>query len=165
MNESITFGVSGTLVNADVSFFNTEKIKLFYGKYLKNPNEFKSTLVRRETRNCFNSWATGLKPEEIVGDKQGKLLKDVQACLNEKFADVGVTFELIGFVSKPRFAQAIEAQITARFQAEQQAIAAKAEAEVARIQQQSATSASIRLRELELQERAIEKWNGVLPMD
>lgn len=185
IDESITFGVGGTSANADISltyFFNTDKIKLFYGKYLKDPNEFKSTLVRSETRNCFNSSATGLKPEEIVSDKQAKLLQDVRDCLNAKFADVGVTFESIGFVSKPRFAQEIEAQITARFQAEQQAIAAKAQlevakaeaerkiaeakgdAEVARIQQQSATSASIRLRELELQERAIEKWNGVLPM-
>lgn len=184
-DESITFGVGGTSVNADVSltyFFNTDKIKLFYGKYLKDPNEFKSTLVRSETRNCFNTSATGLKPEEIVGNKQAQLLKDVKNCLNQKFADVGVMFESIGFVSKPRFAQEIEAQITLRFQAEQQAIAAKAQlevakaeaerkvaeaqgdAEVAKIQQQSATAASIRLRELELQERAIEKWNGILPM-
>ena len=185
VDESISFGVGGTTVNADVSlsyFFDTEKIKLFYGKYLKDPNEFKATLVRSETRNCFNTAATGLKPENIIGDKQAELLGSVQSCLNGKFDSVGVTFDSIGFVSKPRFAQEIEAQITARFQAEQQAEAAKAQlevakaeaerkveeargdAEVARIQQSSATSASIRLRELELQEKAIEKWNGVLPM-
>ena len=38
IDESITFGVGGTSVNADVSlsyFFNTNKIKDFYGKNLK----------------------------------------------------------------------------------------------------------------------------------
>lgn len=184
-DESITFGVGGTSVNADVSlsyFFNTDKIKDFYGKYLKDPDEFKATLVRSETRNCFNQAATGLKPEEIVGNKQAELLQDVQTCLNQKFSPVGVTFESIGFVSKPRFDEAIEAQITARFQAEQQAVAAKAQlevaeaeakrkiaeakgdAEVARVQAATVSPLTIRLRELQLEQQMIEKWNGVLPL-
>jgi len=184
-NESITFGVGGTSVNADVSlsyFFKTDRIKDFYGKYLKDPDEFKATLVRSETRNCFNHSATGLKPEEIVGNKQAQLLGTVKTCLNEKFGPVGVTFETIGFVSKPRFAESIEAQITARFKAEQQAIAAKAQlevaeaeakrkiavakgdAEAARIQASTVSPLTIRLKELELQEKTIDKWNGILPI-
>ena len=184
-NESITFGVGGTSVNADVSlsyFFKTDRIKNFYGKYLKDPDEFKATLVRSETRNCFNQSATGLKPEEIVGNKQAQLLGSVKTCLNEKFGPVGVTFETIGFVSKPRFDQSIEAQITARFKAEQQAIAAKAQlevaqaeanrkiavakgdAEAARIQASTVSPLTIRLKELELQERMINKWDGILPV-
>ena len=184
-NESITFGVGGTNVNADVSlsyFFKTNQIKDFYGKYLKDPEEFKATLVRSETRNCFNQSATGLKPEEIVGEKQAPLLKSVQNCLNKKFAPVGVNFDSIGFVSKPRFDKSIEAQITARFQAEQKAVAAKAElevaqaeakrkiaeakgeAEVARTQASTVSPLTIRLKELELQQKMIEKWDGVLPV-
>lgn len=184
-DESITFGVGGTSVNADISlsyFFNTEKIKDFYGKYLKDPEQFKSTLVRSETRNCFNQEATALKPEEIVGEKQAQLLKNVQDCLNTKFSPVGVTFDSVGFVSKPRFDKSIETQITARFQAEQQAVAAKAQlevaeaeakrkaaeargdAEVARIQSSSVSPLTIRMRELELQQKMIEKWNGILPV-
>ena len=185
VNESITFGVGGTSVNADVSlsyFFNTDRIKDFYGKYLKDPEQFKATLVRSETRNCFNQSATGLKPEDIVGEKQVQLLKDVQGCLNHKFGSVGVNFDSMGFVSKPRFDKSIEAQITARFQAEQQAIAAKAQlqvseaeakrkiveargdAEVAKIQASTVSPLTIRLRELELQQQMIEKWNGILPI-
>lgn len=184
-DESITFGVGGTSVNADISisyFFNTEQIKDFYGKYLKDPEEFKTTLVRSETRNCFNQAATGLKPEEIVGNQQAQLLQGVQTCLNNKFSPVGVTFDSIGFVSKPRFAEAIEAQITARFQAEQAAIASKAQlevaeaeakrkiaqargdAEAARIQASTVTPLTVRLRELELQEKMIQKWDGKLPL-
>lgn len=185
IDESITFGVGGTSANADVSlsyFFNTDKIKDFYGKYLKDTEEFKATLVRSETRNCFNLAAAGLKPEDIVGEKQAKLLKGVENCLNDKFTSVGVTFESIGFVSKPRFEQSIEDQITARFKAEQQAIAAKAQlqvaeaevkrkiavakgdAEAARIKAENMSTINVRLRELELQEKTIEKWNGVLPV-
>lgn len=184
-DESITFGVGGTSVNSDISlsyFFNTDKIKDFYGKYLKDPEQFKSTLVRSETRNCFNQEATGLKPEEIVGNKQAQLLKNVQGCLNNKFSPVGVTFDSVGFVSKPRFDKSIETQITARFQAEQQAVAAKAQlevaeaeakrkaaeargdAEVARIQSSSVSPLTIRMKELELQQKMIEKWNGILPV-
>lgn len=185
IDESITFGVGGTSVNADISlsyFFNTEKIKDFYGKYLKDPQEFKATLVRSETRNCFNLKAAGLKPEDIVGKKQGELLVSVQNCLNDKFESVGVEFDSVGFVSKPRFDSTIETQMTARFQAEQQAIAAKAQlqvaqaeaerklaearadAEAAKIGASTVTPMTIRLRELELQQKMIEKWNGVLPM-
>jgi regulator of protease activity HflC (stomatin/prohibitin superfamily) len=184
-DESITFGVGGTTVNADISltyFFKTDHIKDFYGKYLKDPDEFKATLVRSETRNCFNQSATNLKPEEIVGSKQSQLLANVQSCLNKKFGQVGVIFESVGFVSKPRFDPAIEAQITARFQAEQQAIAAKAQlvvseaeakrkvaeaigdAEAAKIRSATVTPISIRLQELELQGKMIDKWNGALPV-
>lgn len=184
LDESISFGVGGTTVNADVSlsyFFNTEQIKDFYGKYLKDPDQFKATLVRSETRNCFNRSATGLKPEQIVGDRQTDLLENVRNCLNQNFSTVGVTFESIGFVSKPRFDQSIETQITARFQAEQQAQAAQAQLEVAKaeadrkiatargdaeaskIQASTVTPLTIRLRELEMQEKMIEKWNGQLP--
>ncbi len=184
-DESITFGVGGTTVNADISltyFFKTDRIKDFYGKYLKDPDEYKATLVRSETRNCFNQSATNLKPEEIVGSKQTELLTNVENCLNEKFGQVGVTFESVGFVSKPRFDESIEAQITARFQAEQQAIAAKAQlevseaearrkiteargdAEAAKIRAASVTPLSVRLQELELQRQMIEKWNGALPV-
>ncbi len=138
--------------------------------------------MRSETRNCFNQAATELKPEEIVGAKQAQLLKDVETCLNNKFTPVGVTFESIGFVSKPRFDKTIETQITARFQAEQQAVAAKAQlevaeaeakrkiaeargdAEVARIQATTVSPLTIRLRELELQQKMIDKWNGILPV-
>lgn len=184
-DESITFGVGGTRVNADISityFFNTDKIKDFYGRYLKDPQEFKSTLVRSETRNCFNLAAAGLKPEDIVGSKQPQLLQSVQSCLNNKFQPVGVTFDSVGFVSTPRFDKAIEAQITARFQAEQQAVAAKAQlevaeaearrkiaeakgdAEVARVQAATVSPLTIRLKELELEQKMIDKWNGVLPL-
>lgn len=184
-DESITFGVGGTTVNADVSlsyFFNTNQIKDFYGKYLKDPEQFKGTLVRSETRNCFNQSATHYKPEEILGSQQSKLLKEVQTCLTDKFGPVGVNFESVGFVSKPRFDQSIEAQITARFQAEQRAIAAQAQlevaeaeaqqkaieargdAEVAKIQASSITPMTLQLRQIELQEQMIEKWNGVLPI-
>ena len=132
--------------------------------------------------NCFNLAAVGLKPEDIVGEKQAQLLKDVENCLNDKFTIVGVTFESIGFVSKPRFEESIEDQITARFKAEQQAIAAKAQlqvaeaevkrkiaiakgdAEAARIKAENMSTVNLRLRELELQEQMIEKWNGVLPV-
>lgn len=185
IDESISFGVGGTSVNADVSlsyFFDTTKIKEFYGKYLKDTEEFKATLVRSETRNCFNLAAVGLKPEDIAGGRQAQLLKDVENCLNDKFTAVGVTFESIGFVSKPRFEQSIEDQITARFKAEQQAIAAQAQlqvaeaevrrkiaiakgdAEAARIKAENMSTVNLRLRELELQEQMIEKWNGVLPI-
>ncbi|MEQ9484119.1 hypothetical protein [Coleofasciculus sp. F4-SAH-05] len=89
----------------------------------------------------------------------------------------GYTEEIV----KPRFDESIEAQITARFQAEQQAVAAKAqlevaeaeskrkiaeargEAEASRIKASTVSPLTIRLRELELQEEMIKKWDGILP--
>ncbi|HPP87025.1 MAG TPA: prohibitin family protein, partial [bacterium] len=47
--------------------------------------------------------------------------------------------------------------------AEQKVAQAQAEAEALRIQRQQVTNELLRLREIEVQMKAVEKWNGILP--
>ena len=75
------------------------------------------------------------------------------------------------------FNEAIESKVTAeqnalqaknklkqiKYEAEQTVEKAKAEAESLRLQRQEITPDLIRLRQIEVQRTAIEKWNGKLP--
>ena len=84
---------------------------------------------------------------------------------------------MTNFQFSPSFNEAIEAKTTAeqlklkaerdlqriRVEAEQKISQAQAEAESLRLQKQEITPELIKLREIEAQRLAIEKWNGVLP--
>lgn len=86
-------------------------------------------------------------------------------------------FAITNFRFSPQFSAAIEAKTTAeqqklkaendleriRVEAEQKIVQAKAEAESLKAQKQEVTAELIRLREIETQRAAIEKWNGQLP--
>lgn len=86
-------------------------------------------------------------------------------------------FSIVNFRFSDSFNASIEAKVTAeqntlkaqkdleriKFEAEQKVATAKAEAESLRLQKQEVTPELVRLREIEMQGRAIEKWNGKLP--
>ena len=84
---------------------------------------------------------------------------------------------ITNFKFSPAFNAAIEAKQVAeqdalkakreleriKIEAEQKIATAKAEAESLRLQKQEITPDLIKLREIEVQRKAVEKWNGVLP--
>lgn len=100
--------------------------------------------------------------------------------MSERLGKHGVTvdeFSIVNFDFSKSFNEAIEAKTTAeqlklkaerdlariKVEAEQKVASAKAEAEALGLQKQQVTAELIRLREIENQRKAIEKWNGVLP--
>lgn len=117
--------------------------------------------------------------EELVTKRQDVRDK-IRGLLNARLGRHGVVvdeFSIVNFAFSSSFAEAIEAKTTAeqlklkaerdlmriRVEAEQKVTQAKAEAEALAVQKQQVTPELIRLREIENQKLAIEKWNGQLP--
>lgn len=117
--------------------------------------------------------------EELIA-KREEVRNSIRAFLADRLGRHGVTvaeFSITNFNFSSSFNAAIEAKTTAeqlklkadrdleriKVEAEQKIAQAKAEAEALRVQKQEITPELIKLREIEAQRMAIEKWNGVLP--
>lgn len=117
--------------------------------------------------------------EELVTKRQ-EVRDRIRGLLNDRLGRHGVLvdeFSIVNFAFSQSFSDAIEAKTTAeqlklkaerdlqriRVEAEQKVTQAKAEAEALAVQKQQVTAELIRLREIENQKLAIEKWDGRLP--
>lgn len=117
--------------------------------------------------------------EELIA-KRPEIRERIRALLVERMSRHGVVvdeFSIVNFTFSKSFNEAIEAKTTAeqlklkaerdlqriRVEAEQKVTQAKAEAEALSLQKQQVTAELIRLREIENQRKAIEKWDGKLP--
>jgi regulator of protease activity HflC (stomatin/prohibitin superfamily) len=117
--------------------------------------------------------------EDLVA-KRTEVRDAIIAELRERLGRHGIVvdeFSIVNFEFSKVFNEAIEAKTTAeqlklkadrdlariRVEAEQRVARAQAEAEALRLQREKVTPELLRLREIENQARAIEKWNGILP--
>lgn len=117
--------------------------------------------------------------EELIA-KRPEVRDRIRGLLVERLSRHGVVvdeFSIVNFAFSKSFNEAIEAKTTAeqlklkaerdlqriRVEAEQKVTQAKAEAESLALQKQQVTPELIRLREIENQRRAIEKWDGHMP--
>lgn len=117
--------------------------------------------------------------EELIA-KRPEVKERIRSLLAERLIRFGVAvddFSITNFDFSKSFNDAIEGKTTAeqlklkaerdlariRVEAEQKIASARAEAESLRLQKQEVTVELIRLREIENQRRAIEKWDGRLP--
>jgi len=117
--------------------------------------------------------------EELIA-KRPEVRDRIRSLLMERLTRHGVVvdeFSIVNFAFSKSFNEAIEAKTTAeqlklkaerdlqriRVEAEQKVTQAKAEAESLALQKQQVTTELIRLREIENQRKAIEKWDGRLP--
>jgi len=117
--------------------------------------------------------------EELI-TRRAEVKEDIKQLLKERLQERGIVVEdisITNFDFSDSFNSAIEAKVTAeqnalqaknkleqiKYEAEQTVTKAEAEAEALRVQKQQITPDLIKLREIEVQRTAIEKWNGELP--
>lgn len=117
--------------------------------------------------------------EELIS-KRAEVRDMISAALKERMTRHGIAideFSIVNFQFSPSFNQAIEAKTTAEqlklkaerdlqrieVEARQKVTSAKAEAESLSLQRQQVTPEMIKLREVENQRIALEKWDGHLP--
>lgn len=130
----------------------------------------------QETNKAITSQFTA---EELI-TKRDSVRERMKTELKDKLQSRGIVIEeisIINFAFSPSFTTAIEAKVTAeqlklkadrdleriKVEAEQKIASAKAEAEALRLQKLEITPDLIKLRQIEVQRQAIEKWNGILP--
>lgn len=190
VNEEVSFNSrEGLVFTADVSLsyhLKPEKVPHFYVTFRSdNIDTFTHGFMRNVARDAFNEAAIKYGAEEIYGEKKEALLGEVRARINAAMEPIGVTVEQFGFIGAPRPPQAIVNAINGKIQATQDAIrvenelrAAKAEAQKAvatasgraqailveaEAQAKANTLLSASLTPVLIQQKAIEKWNGVRP--
>lgn len=117
--------------------------------------------------------------EELITKRQ-HVAQEIQELLTSRLnkSDIKVdAFSIVNFQFSDEFNKAIESKQTAeqlalkaqrdlqriKIEAEQKVAGAKAEAEALRIQKEQVTAELIKLREIEVQKQAVEKWDGKLP--
>jgi len=124
--------------------------------------------------------ATALYTAEELVSRRQEVRDMIRNHLRERLVRNGVVvdeFSIVNFAFSREFNVAIESKTTAeqlklkamrdleriRIEAEQKISSAKAEAEALRLQKEIVTENLIKLREIEMQQKAIEKWDGKLP--
>lgn len=171
----------------------SDKVPAFYVKFRSDDlNAFTHGFLRNLAREKFDNVAGRYKIEQIMGDN-APFLKETREMLQKDLDSVGVQLDQFGFIGAPRPPKEVIAAINEKVRAVQDAIKtenqvrqtrAQAEKDVAQAEGQaratvakaegqakanqvlasSITATLIEWRKLELQQQALAKWNGVLPI-
>jgi regulator of protease activity HflC (stomatin/prohibitin superfamily) len=179
----------GAVINFDVGInFNlkSDRVPQIYITYRQDLQSLERTIIRDRLRGSFIVNCPKQTTAELIGIGQPKLEKDVLDDVQAKFEAMGIHVDTVQIVNKGRIDPALEASITqllvavqntqtaqqkvAQVKAEADQLVAKTEGEKqARIAQAQGEAEANRLmnesiNDRMLQLRAMEKWNGVLPV-
>ena len=141
--------------------------------------QYESRIIQPYIQEAVKSVTANYNAEELITQRPA-VKSELQAFVTERLSPLGmhvVELSITDFQFSATFQQAIEAKVTAvqqaleaenalarvEFEAEQEIAKARAEAEGLRLQKQQITPQLLELRQIEVQGRAVEKWNGVMP--
>ena len=141
--------------------------------------QYESRIIQPYIQEAVKSVTANYNAEELITQRPA-VKSELQAFVTERLAPLGmnvVQLSITDFQFSAAFQQAIEAKVTAvqqaleaenalvrvEFEAKQEIAKARAEAEGLRLQKQQITTQLLELRQIEVQGRAVEKWNGVMP--
>lgn len=130
-------------------------------------------------QEAFKATTANYTAEELIS-KRPEVRDHISTFMKDRLLRHGIQideFSIVNFRFSESFNQAIEGKTTAdqlklkaerdleriKVEAEQKIASAKAEAESLRLQKQEITPDLLKLREIENQRLALEKWNGQLP--
>ena len=141
--------------------------------------QYENRIIQPYIQEAVKSVTANYNAEELITQRPA-VKNELQDFVTERLAPLGmnvVELSITDFQFSAAFQQAIEAKVTAvqqaleaenalarvEFEAEQEIAKARAEAEGLRLQKQQITAQLLELRQIEVQGRAVEKWNGVMP--
>ncbi len=147
--------------------------------YRELRHEYVDRVIRPAIQEAVKATTARFTAEELI-TKRPEVREAIEQSLSQRLQRFGirvVAMSITDFDFSEAFNAAIEAKVTAqqqalkaerdlqrvRLEAMQQIERAKAEAEALRIQKQNVTPELVRLRQIEAQLKAIEKWDGRLP--
>jgi regulator of protease activity HflC (stomatin/prohibitin superfamily) len=186
-DEALTFNLSGGIIaKVDVSLSYQlvyERVPQFYVKFRSDRlDTFTHGFMRNIARDAFNEIAPTYTVEDMYSEKKEEMMKKVKDRVNSVIDPIGAHLEQFGFLHAMELPPAIVTSMNQKAAAIQNAIrvenelrATKAEAakRVASAQGEADSNAKlsasitpelIQWRSLNIQEQAIQKWNGIRPM-
>lgn len=185
-NEEITFNSKeGLVISGDVNLsyqLDEKLVPNFYVKFRQdNLDHFTHGIMRNLTRDAFNEEAVNFSVEELYGVRKEEFLNKVKARVNENITTYGIKIEQFGFVGALRIPENVINALNAKIEATQNAIKAenvlrqteaeaqqqitraKGASEANRLLTSSISVQLIEWRRLEINEKALDKWNGSVP--
>ena len=141
--------------------------------------DYTSRIIQPYIQEAVKSVTANYNAEELITQRPA-VKSELQELMAERLAPLGmgvVQLSITDFQFSNAFQQAIEAKVTAvqqaleaenalarvDFEAQQEIVRAQAEAKGLELQKAQVTPQLIRLRQIEVQRVAVEKWNGVMP--
>ena len=140
---------------------------------------YKERIINPSIQESVKAITAKFTAEELI-TKRSEVRQKMQELLKQRLREYFIVvddFNIINFQFSEEFAKAIEEKVTAEqkklkaerdleriiVEKEQRIAQAQAEAEALRLQKTEITPDLIKLRQIEVQKLAIEKWNGILP--
>ena len=141
--------------------------------------EYQSRIIQPFIQEAVKSTTANYDAEQLI--TQRPLVKDeLQLMMTNRLAPLGmgvVELSITDFQFSPAFQDSIEAKVRAvqqaleaenalqrvEFEAQQEITRAEAEARSLELQKAQVTDQLLELRRIEVQQTAVEKWNGVMP--
>ncbi len=180
-DESFQFqDTSGLVVDGDVSLayrVDPTKAPVLFQKYRTDMDGIISGPVRNAVRSALAERASHMTVEQIYGPQKTALINGALEDVRKYFEPLGLHIEQLYWASAIRIPDAILHQINAKIANEQQALAAQANvatveadgrAKVAKAKADADATTiegqALRTNPEILQQRAIEKWDGKLPV-
>lgn len=147
--------------------------------YKEVGTEYEDVIINPAILEAIKSTMAQYTAEELI-TKRAEVSNEIQTTLTDKIKNRGFNiteFNIINIDFSETYDQAIEQKavkqqevITAQAELEKQKIEnekeisiAQKDAEVMRIQNQETTETNLKLKELEIKRKMIEKWNGSMP--
>ena len=141
--------------------------------------DYENRVIQPYIQEAVKSTTANYNAEELITQRPA-VKNALQDLVSERLAPLGmrvVQLSITDFQFSSAFQQAIEAKVTAvqqaleaenalkrvEFEAKQKITQATAEAKGLELQKAQITPDLIRLRQIEVQRTAVEKWNGVMP--
>lgn len=189
-DEAISFNSSeGEILKADVALsysIKEEFIPTIFQELRQDAKYITHYYMRSKVRDCITRHAGKYKAIEMLGEKREQLLIEVLNDLKEELEPKGFTFDMLAFVGKIQVSERVKQSISATIESSQKAIEAQnkvkqieaeanqavakakgeAEATLARANAEAEANTAITksLSPELLSYKAMDKWDGKLPM-
>jgi regulator of protease activity HflC (stomatin/prohibitin superfamily) len=126
--------------------------------------------LRSYVRDALNQHSSQYTVEDINGKGKTDLIAQAEKSVRDKLVDKGIVLERLYWVNSPRPPTNVIAEINNKVAAvqiaqrkENEVQAAQAQAQINKLNNGSMSTVTIRMKELDNQAKAIDKWNGQLP--
>jgi regulator of protease activity HflC (stomatin/prohibitin superfamily) len=147
--------------------------------YQEIGKDYQTRIIEPSIQESVKSLSAKFTAEELI-TKRGEVRAGIQEELKVRLSKYFITvddFNIVNFKFSEEFTKAIEQKVTAeqlklkadndleriKVEAQQKITSAQAEATALSLQKAEITPDLIKLRQIEVQRLAIEKWNGILP--
>jgi regulator of protease activity HflC (stomatin/prohibitin superfamily) len=124
-DESITFVTKDRIqANVDVSVayqFMPHKVPELFIKFRSTPDVIADTYIRSRVRDAFVRMGSKLNAMDVLGAGVSTLDAEVKNAVDKEMAPLGITFDYVSVIGKPRLPQQIQDAIEAALTATQQA--------------------------------------------